>query len=51
MLRYHLGMAYMKADNPVRAREELEKALELAQADFVGIDEARTALQELQSGA
>lgn len=51
VLRYHLGMAHMKNNNPVRAREELEKALELAQADFVGIDEARAALDELKSGA
>ena len=50
-LRYHLGMAYMKNRNPIRAREELEAALDLAKNDFVGIEEARSALEELDSGA
>lgn len=50
VLRYHLGMAYWKNQNPVGARAELEQALELAQ-DFVGIDEARATLEELQAGA
>ena len=48
-LRYHLGMAYLKNGNPVQARAELEKALELAKQDFVGIDEARATLEELQA--
>jgi len=46
-LRYHLGMAYLKNKNPVRARAELEAAVDLAQQDFVGIDEARATLAEL----
>ena len=49
ILRYHLGMAYMKSNNLVRAREQLERALELARADFVGIEEAREALAELEA--
>ncbi|MBT8441214.1 MAG: tetratricopeptide repeat protein [Gammaproteobacteria bacterium] len=50
-LRYHLGMAYLKNGNSVQARAELEKALELAQQDFVGIDEARATLEQLQETA
>jgi tetratricopeptide (TPR) repeat protein len=50
-LRYHLGMAYLKNGNPVQARAELEKAVELAQQDFVGIDEARATLEELQAAS
>lgn len=50
-LRYHLGMAYLKNQNPVQARAELEKAIELAKQDFVGIEEARSTLEELKAGA
>jgi tetratricopeptide (TPR) repeat protein len=48
VLRYHLGMAYLAADNPVGAKQELDKALQLAKADFVGIEEARATLASLQ---
>jgi len=48
-LRYHLGMAYLKVQDPIQARQELEKALELATADFPGIEEARATLEELQA--
>jgi tetratricopeptide (TPR) repeat protein len=50
VLRYHLGMAYLAADNPVGAKQELDKALQLAQSDFVGIEEARATLASLQDG-
>ncbi len=49
-LRYHLGMAYLAADNPIGAKQELDKALQLAEADFVGIEEARATLAALQEG-
>jgi tetratricopeptide (TPR) repeat protein len=49
LMRYHLGMAYAKNNNPVGAKQELNQALELATADFVGIDEARATLAELEA--
>jgi len=51
LLHYHLGMAYYAAENPVQARQELEKAIELGKVDFVGIDEARATLKKLQETA
>jgi hypothetical protein len=42
-------MAYAKNNNPVGAKQELNQALELATADFVGIDEARATLAELEA--
>jgi len=45
-IHYHLGMAYYKKQNPERAREQMEKALSLAQS-FDGADEARKILSEL----
>ena len=48
-LRYHLGMAYLKQNNPLRAREELEASLELAETEFIGIEDARAALKTLQN--
>ncbi len=48
ILHYHLGMAYARNNNPVGARQALNKALELAAEDFPGIDEARAALAELE---
>ena len=47
LLRYHLGMAYAAAQNPVGARQELTKAIEEAQSEFDGIDEARATLEKL----
>ena len=47
-LRYHLGMAYLAANNPVGARQELGKALSEPKADFPGIAEARQALAKLE---
>jgi tetratricopeptide (TPR) repeat protein len=49
VLRYHLGMAYNANENPVGAKQELEKALNQAETDFPGIDEARDTLESLQS--
>ena len=40
-------MAYMKSNNTALARKELERAVELAQSDFPGIDEARATLEEI----
>jgi uncharacterized protein HemY len=45
LLHYHLGMAYFRNQNPIRAREELENSIDLAQDDFLGIDEARETLE------
>jgi tetratricopeptide (TPR) repeat protein len=44
LLHYHLGMAYFRNQNPIRAQEELERSIDLAQGDFPGIDEARETL-------
>jgi len=44
VLHYHLGMAYFRNQNPIRAQEELEQSIDLAQGDFPGIDEARDTL-------
>ncbi|MDJ0928054.1 MAG: tetratricopeptide repeat protein [Gammaproteobacteria bacterium] len=50
ILRYHLGMAYAKNNNPVGARQELSQALELAaDSTFVGIEEARATLAEIEA--
>ena len=43
---YHLGMAYAKAGDKVKARAALETALKL-QSDFPGADEARSTLASL----
>jgi Tfp pilus assembly protein PilF len=49
VLRYHLGMAYTATENPVGAKEELNKALELADdREFPGIEEARATLKTLE---
>lgn len=49
VLHYHLGMAYLRNNNPVGAKQELKKALESEQADFPGLDEARSTLAELEN--
>lgn len=47
LLRYHLGMAYFQSQNTIRAREELEKSIDLAQQEFPGIEEARETLANI----
>jgi tetratricopeptide (TPR) repeat protein len=52
-VRYYLGMAYLKNDNPVGARQELAAAIDAADqsgATFTGLDEARAALAGLDDG-
>jgi tetratricopeptide (TPR) repeat protein len=44
---FHLGLAYAKAGQPAKARQALERALEL-KPDFDGADEARTTLASLK---
>ena len=39
--RYHLGLAYLKAEQKAKARRALEEALRL-QPDFAGADDARS---------
>jgi tetratricopeptide (TPR) repeat protein len=46
VVRYHLGMAYLAADNDVGAKQELTRALQMAER-FPGADEARAALKKL----
>jgi tetratricopeptide (TPR) repeat protein len=45
MVHYHLGMAYQKANQPVLARQQLEKALKISPNN----NEAKKALSELRS--
>ncbi|MAF84102.1 MAG: hypothetical protein CL797_08370 [Chromatiales bacterium] len=47
VVSYHLGMAYLATGNRVGAKQALEKAIQSAGTDFVGIDEAREALATL----
>jgi tetratricopeptide (TPR) repeat protein len=47
MYLYHLGLAYAKAGNPVKARDMLQRALEL-DPTFAGADEARRTLDSLR---
>ena len=46
VVNYHLGMAYYKKGDTAKAREQLEKALNI-QPDFPGSEKARQALAEL----
>ena len=50
ILRYHLGMAYLRSDDIVRGKQELEKAIELAKIDFPGIEEARAEAEQIERG-
>jgi tetratricopeptide (TPR) repeat protein len=45
MVHYHLGLAYQKANQPVQARQQLERALKISPNNA----EARKALSELRS--
>ena len=47
LLRYHLGMAFVKADMTLRGKQELEQSLSLAEEPFVGIEVARETLARL----
>lgn len=46
-IRYHLGMAQLRAGDKTNARDNLQAALNSGKA-FFGIDEARTALDQLK---
>jgi Tfp pilus assembly protein PilF len=48
VFRYHLGMAYLNAGNPVGAKQELEAAVKDVASDYPGIAEARRALAKLK---
>jgi tetratricopeptide (TPR) repeat protein len=48
VLRYHLGMAYLAANNRYAARRELHEAITLSKTKFAGFDEAQTVLAKLQ---
>ena len=50
MMRYHLGMAYARSDDPVGAKRELSKALELGGDDFPATEKARATLEEIDLG-
>ena len=47
VLRYHLGMGYIAIEKPILAREQLELALANKDANFTGVDDARSALSKL----
>jgi tetratricopeptide (TPR) repeat protein len=51
IIRYHLGMAYKFANNPVGATQQLEQALATGGDRFPGAREARAALDELRRTA
>ena len=47
LYRYHLGLAYLKVGDKVKARASLEQALKL-KSDFEGAPEARKVLASIQ---
>ena len=47
LLHYHLGMAYFAKQSLELARKELEQAVNLAKADYDGIEEARETLNRI----
>jgi tetratricopeptide (TPR) repeat protein len=51
VFRYHLGMAYFAVGNKVAAKQELTKAVNDAEGEYPGIDEARRTLKQLESTA
>ena len=48
IFHYHLGMAYLATGNTVGAKQELKRAVDEAQSDYPGLDEARAQLKKLQ---
>lgn len=48
-LRYHLGMAYAAAGNVYGAKAELSRAIRESKDGFIGIDDARAKLAELEN--
>jgi thioredoxin-like negative regulator of GroEL len=50
VIRYHLAMAQLKTGQREKARDNLESAL-TGNANFAGVDEARTALASLGNNA
>jgi Flp pilus assembly protein TadD len=51
IFRYHLGMAYLGAGNPVGAKQELRQAVEKAEGDYPGLSEARATLEKLNKAS
>ncbi|MCB1597156.1 MAG: tetratricopeptide repeat protein, partial [Gammaproteobacteria bacterium] len=47
IFHYHLGMAYLATGNTVGAKQELKRAVDEAQSDYPGLEEARAALKKL----
>jgi tetratricopeptide (TPR) repeat protein len=48
VVNYHMGLAYAKNNEPAKAKDYLQKALEL-DPNFKGAEEARKTLKQLQS--
>lgn len=48
VFHYHLGMAYLKAGNPVGAQQQLILAIGPTAQDYPGLAEARATLKELK---
>jgi Tfp pilus assembly protein PilF len=46
LIKYHLGMAYLKNENRELAKKTLAEALKL-RSDFFGAEEARVTLQNI----
>ena len=46
IFHYHLGMAYVATGNKVGAKQELKRAVDEAQSDYPGLEEARTHPEE-----
>ncbi|MBL8200249.1 MAG: tetratricopeptide repeat protein [Chromatiales bacterium] len=51
IFRYHLGMAYLGAGNPVGAKQELRQAVEKVEGDYPGLAEARATLEKLNKAS
>jgi tetratricopeptide (TPR) repeat protein len=49
VFRYHLGMAYFAVGNNVAAKQELTRAVNDAEGEYPGIDEARRTLKKLET--
>jgi Tfp pilus assembly protein PilF len=47
VVNYHIGLAYAKNNEPAKAKDYLQKALEL-DPSFKGAEEARGILKQLQ---